>query len=87
MLTEFTDEIKPGSCRSVGLDCQSCTRHAADAVAALCEDLSASAIESSFHRMFPDTACFPMMPSFAKAYFEATEPDYNSLVRLTAAVA
>jgi|tagenome__1003787_1003787.scaffolds.fasta_scaffold13542737_1 hypothetical protein len=87
MLTEFIDESKPGSCRSVGLDCQSCASRAGRDIAALCANLSASGIETSFQRMFPDAVCSPLMPSFAQAYFEATEPEYNSLIRLTAAVA
>lgn len=87
MFTEFIDESKPGSCRSVGLDCESCTWRAGRDIAALCANLSASGIEAAFQRMYPDSACTSALSTFAQAYFEATEPDYRSLIRLTAAVA
>jgi hypothetical protein len=85
--TEIISETEPETCRSVGLDCGTCTKRTASELAALCPGLNASALESSFFRMYPSSACASMMPVFASVYFAMTEPAVESILRLAAAAA
>ncbi len=77
---------KPEMCLTVGLECHHCARQRAAQVASLCGNLSATGIEAVFQKMYSDHACTPMLPTFAHAYFEATEPA-RPLIRLSAAAA
>jgi hypothetical protein len=74
MTFEILDSPSPAACHSVELDCCSCTTRSARDIASLCATLSASSIEGAFRRMYPSEACAEMLPCFAQAYFEATEP-------------
>ena len=73
MTGESLDLAKPDVCQSVGLECHSCAAQRGRQIASLCGNLSATGIESAFLRMYPESACSPMLPNFAQAYFEATE--------------
>lgn len=72
MTGELHDLSKPEVCLSVGLDCQSCAARRGRQIAALCDNLSATGIETAFQTMYPESACSPMLSNFAQAYFEAT---------------
>ncbi len=87
MTGELHELAKPEVCLSVGLECQSCAAQRGRQVASLCDNLSATGIESAFERMYPESACSPMLPRFAQAYFEATELIMPMPMRTVAAVA
>ena len=88
MTFEILDSPSPDACQTVDLDCASCTARSAREIASLCANLSASSIEAAFRRMYPSDACAGMLPCFAQAYFEATEPPAAvPLLRLAAATA
>ncbi len=87
MTGEPHDLSKPEVCLSVGLDCHACVAQRGRQVASLCDNLSASGIESAFQRMYPEIACSPMLANFAQSYFEATALFMPLPVRVAAAVA
>ena len=66
-------DLKPQSCKAVSLECDSCTRASARATAKVCRSMTASLIENTFFKMYPDAACGGQLAHFAQVYFEATE--------------
>jgi hypothetical protein len=79
-------DLKPQSCRVVGLECDTCTSAAARSTAKLCLNLTATLIETTFFKMYPDPACADQLAHFAQAYFEATAP-FETAGRLATAAA
>lgn len=87
MDSELNILLNPEVCGSLGVDCMSCAQRAAQDIAALCANLAGRRLESAFFRMYPQPACSGMLPEFVQKYYDATEPDLKSLLRLSQAVA
>lgn len=79
MFDDLIIDSKRDACALVGKDCNSCVQYRGRELADLCSNLSASKIEASFHRMYPDSDCTSMLGIFVQAYFEHSEPGLSLL--------
>jgi hypothetical protein len=70
----YSEEIRPDVCLSAGLECRSCTRASAEALAGACAALVGISLEKAFFQMYSHPACSSMLNHFAGAYHAATSP-------------
>lgn len=67
-LEDATTDTRPLSCVQVGLDCQTCVRHSARKVAALCSHLKEGQQSGIFFQLYRDRACHKNMRKFQREY-------------------
>ena len=61
------------ACRDTGLDCDTCTRHTAGQLAAVCKGVPPKSLTQIFVQLYPNPECASMHLRFASAYRDALE--------------
>jgi len=76
----YSEYSIPGTCREIGLSCETCTETSARNLARVCQGQRGKAVSQLFVQLYPHAACAPMQNHFSQAYRDADGEELSAIM-------